>query len=108
MVQALKAMGLANIPSPKLSEIASCGQKVASPSVVKDLDQLLVDDDDCVPIKPIPPENKGPRKCELAVDTVENKVAFGLLFDDEGMNSFIHGASAYAAWICSCLSGWPN
>ncbi|KAK1394951.1 hypothetical protein POM88_014007 [Heracleum sosnowskyi] len=58
MVQALKAMGLANIPSPKLSEMASCGQKVASPSVVKDLDQLLVDDDDCVPIKPIPPENK--------------------------------------------------
>ncbi|KAK1362597.1 hypothetical protein POM88_047071 [Heracleum sosnowskyi] len=74
MVQALKAMGLANIPSPKLSEMASCGQKVASPSVVKDLDQLLVDDDDCVPIKPIPPENKGPRKCELVVDTVENKV----------------------------------
>ncbi|KAK1371536.1 hypothetical protein POM88_037628 [Heracleum sosnowskyi] len=62
MVQALKAMGLANIPSPKLSQMASCGQKVASPSVVKDLDQLLVDDDDCVPIKPIPPENKGPRK----------------------------------------------
>ncbi|KAK1361442.1 hypothetical protein POM88_045916 [Heracleum sosnowskyi] len=60
MVQALKAMGLTNIPSPKLSEMASCGQKVASPSVVKDLDQLLVDDDDCVPIKPIPPENKGP------------------------------------------------
>ncbi|KAK1352099.1 hypothetical protein POM88_053813 [Heracleum sosnowskyi] len=73
MVQALKAMGIANIPSPKLSEMASCGQNVASPSVVKDLDQLLVDDDDCVPIKPIPPENKGPRKCELAIDTVENK-----------------------------------
>ncbi|KAK1397374.1 hypothetical protein POM88_007237 [Heracleum sosnowskyi] len=53
MVQALKAMGIANFPSPKLSEMASCGQKVASPSVVKDLDQLLVDDDDCVPIKPI-------------------------------------------------------
>ncbi|KAK1372737.1 hypothetical protein POM88_028930 [Heracleum sosnowskyi] len=58
MVQALNAMGLANIPSPKLSEMASCGQKVASPSVVKELDQLLVDDDDCVRIKPIPPKNK--------------------------------------------------
>ncbi|KAK1397422.1 hypothetical protein POM88_007285 [Heracleum sosnowskyi] len=73
MVQALKGMGITNILSPKLSEMASRGQKVASPSVVKDLDQLLVDDDDCVPIKPFPLENKGLRKCELAVDTVENK-----------------------------------
>ncbi|KAK1383971.1 hypothetical protein POM88_021706 [Heracleum sosnowskyi] len=74
MVQALKAMGLANIPSPKLSEMASCGQKVASPSVVKDLDQLLVDDDDCVPIKHIPPENKGPRKSWIARVSVDGPI----------------------------------
>ncbi|XP_074352058.1 uncharacterized protein LOC141691219 [Apium graveolens] len=33
----------------------------------------------------------GPRKCELAVGTIENKVAFGLLFDDDDMNKSIHG-----------------
>ena len=27
----------------------------------------------------------------MAVDTIENKVAFGLLFDDEGMNKLVHG-----------------
>ncbi|XP_074347261.1 uncharacterized protein LOC141686103 [Apium graveolens] len=43
---------------------------------------------------PFPPENKaGPRKCELAVGTIENKVAFGLLFDDDDMNKSIHGLS---------------
>ncbi|KAK1368030.1 hypothetical protein POM88_034126 [Heracleum sosnowskyi] len=38
--------------------MATCGQKVVSSSIVKDLDRLLVDDDDCLPIKPIPLENK--------------------------------------------------
>ncbi|XP_074355808.1 uncharacterized protein LOC141695465 [Apium graveolens] len=32
----------------------------------------------------------GPRKCELVVGTIENKVAFGLLFDDDDMNKSIH------------------
>ncbi|KAL6578540.1 hypothetical protein OROMI_008756 [Orobanche minor] len=56
-----------------------------------DLVPLMVQDDECVPTQPIPPENKGMRKCELAVDTIENKVAFGLVFDDEELNKFIHG-----------------
>ncbi|XP_074336394.1 uncharacterized protein LOC141673543 [Apium graveolens] len=33
----------------------------------------------------------GPQKYELAVGTLENKVAFGLLFDDEDMNKSVHG-----------------
>ncbi|XP_074336334.1 uncharacterized protein LOC141673483 [Apium graveolens] len=41
---------------------------------------------------PFPPENKaGPRKYELVVGIIENKVAFGLLFDDDDMNKSIHG-----------------
>lgn len=36
---------------------------------------------------------QGPKKCELAVETIENKVAFGLLFDDENMNKSIHGVA---------------
>ncbi|KAL6582610.1 hypothetical protein OROMI_004688 [Orobanche minor] len=87
----LKSMLRSNNTSPKLSEHASCEAKVASPSVVKDLVPLMVQDDECVPTQPIPPENKGMRKCELAVDTIENKVAFGLVFDDEELNKFIHG-----------------
>ncbi|KAK1368032.1 hypothetical protein POM88_034125 [Heracleum sosnowskyi] len=85
--------------------MATCGQKVVSSSIVKDLDRLLVDDDDCLPIKPIPLENKGPRKCELGVDTVKNKVAFGLLFDDEGMNSFIHGVPMQPGFVRVLVDG---
>ncbi|XP_074377610.1 uncharacterized protein LOC141719127 [Apium graveolens] len=67
----------ANISSPLVSEKASC-------------DAQIVDDQ----MDPFPPENKaGPRKCELAVGTIENKVAFGLLFDDDDMNKSIHGLS---------------
>lgn len=93
----LKAMLGSNNPSPRLSEHASCGPKDASPLVVKHLEPLLVlVDDDCVLVIPIPPENKGLRKCELAVGTIENKVAFGLLFDDEDMNKSIHGVPMQA------------
>ncbi|KAL8125435.1 hypothetical protein AgCh_012939 [Apium graveolens] len=67
----------ANISSPLVSEKASC-------------DAQIVDDQ----MDPFPPENKaGPRKCELAVGTIEDKVAFGLLFDDDDMNKSIHGLS---------------
>lgn len=59
MLEAMKTMGMANNPSPKLSGYASCGQKDGSPSIVKDLDPLFCEEEDCVPItKPIPPENK--------------------------------------------------
>lgn len=55
----LKAMLGSNNPSPRLSEHASCAPNVASPSVVKHLEPLMVpDDDDCVPVIPIPSENK--------------------------------------------------
>ncbi|KAL8120247.1 hypothetical protein AgCh_017410 [Apium graveolens] len=65
----------ANISSPLVSEKASC-------------DAEIVDDQ----MDPFPRENKaGPQKCELAVGTIENNVAFGLLFDDDGMNKSIHG-----------------
>ncbi|KAL6535035.1 hypothetical protein OROMI_026409 [Orobanche minor] len=49
---------------PKLSEHASSEPKVASPSVVTG---------------------------ELAVDTIDNKVAFDLLFDDEEITKSLHG-----------------
>lgn len=38
----------------------------------------------------------------MAVGTIENKVAFGLLFDDEDMNKSIHGVPMQAG--CSRVS----
>ncbi|XP_074377820.1 uncharacterized protein LOC141719345 [Apium graveolens] len=41
---------------------------------------------------PGPPGQKGPRKCEMAVESIDNKVAFGVVFDDgDGMSRAVHG-----------------
>ncbi|XP_074342737.1 uncharacterized protein LOC141680400 [Apium graveolens] len=55
--------------------------------------QLLVNDEDFVGFDPSPPSGKkGPQSCELALDCIENKVAFGTVFDDhEEMNVSVHG-----------------
>ena len=34
---------------------------------------------------------QGPRSCELSVDNIENKVAFGTIFDDTELNTVVHG-----------------
>ncbi|KAL8118102.1 hypothetical protein AgCh_015854 [Apium graveolens] len=63
--------------------------------VVKPLStkQLLVNDEDFVAFDSSPPSGKkGPQSCELALDCIENKVAFGTVFDDhEEMNVSVHG-----------------
>ncbi|KAL1823542.1 hypothetical protein ACET3Z_010320 [Daucus carota] len=52
------------------------------------VDELMVDDakqdENCFAIDPPPPppEQKGPRKCEMAVDSIDNKVAFGVAFQE--------------------------
>ncbi|KAL1826336.1 hypothetical protein ACET3Z_004748 [Daucus carota] len=83
-----------------LSDKASCDSKAedaqkakpekTKPAIAKN---LLDDDVAIIEYAAVPPENKGPKKCELAVETIENKVAFGLLFDDEDMNKSIHGVA---------------
>ncbi|KAL8088632.1 hypothetical protein AgCh_038419 [Apium graveolens] len=37
------------------------------------------------------PGKKDPRKCELAVDVIENKVPFGMVFSEDGMSTLVHG-----------------
>ena len=46
-----------------------------------------------------------PRKCELAVGTIENKVAFGLLFDDDNMNKSIHGVPIESRCVRVSMDG---
>ncbi|XP_074374273.1 uncharacterized protein LOC141714667 [Apium graveolens] len=61
-------------------------------------DELMTDEDkdgaDFVVIipPPGPPGQKGPRKYEMAVENIDNKVAFGVVFDDgDGMSRSVHG-----------------
>ncbi|KAL8094210.1 hypothetical protein AgCh_035913 [Apium graveolens] len=54
------------------------------------------DKDDAYFVVIIPPPGplgqKGPRKCEMAVESIDNKVAFGVVFDDrDGMSRAVHG-----------------
>lgn len=91
----LKAMHVSKNQSP-VSDKASCERKqrqetkLSKPSAAaKDLLPQMVDDDECVAVNP-PPEKKGPRQCDLSLNNIENKVAFGMLFDEEDMNISVH------------------
>ncbi|KAL8146466.1 hypothetical protein AgCh_004264 [Apium graveolens] len=40
-----------------------------------------------------------PRKCELAVDNIENVVAFGMVFPQDGMSSSVHGVLLQPGYV---------
>ncbi|XP_074362226.1 uncharacterized protein LOC141702446 [Apium graveolens] len=46
---------------------------------------------ECIVVDTIDPPPPGPRKYELSLDIIDNKVAFGVIFDDGDMASTIHG-----------------
>ncbi|KAL8113768.1 hypothetical protein AgCh_020895 [Apium graveolens] len=95
----------AKLHSPMLSDKASC--RVEEKEGVAEMKQkcgltvvreLMVENnngngDDYVDINHFdpPPGKKDPRKYELAVDVIENKVAFGMVFSEDGMSMLVHG-----------------
>ncbi|XP_074364814.1 uncharacterized protein LOC141705829 [Apium graveolens] len=78
--------------SPNFSDIASCqpveGEANCKPPKVK---EILVNDDCLAYDQPPPSEKKGPQICELSVDSIKNKVAFGTIFEDDEMNISVYG-----------------
>ncbi|XP_063940205.1 uncharacterized protein LOC135152587 [Daucus carota subsp. sativus] len=111
-----------NSPIHQNSEKASCPgavkeqdqeQKTRKQPVAKKLmaDELMTDEDkegaDLVIIPPPgPPEQKGPRKCELAVDNIDNKVAFGVVFDEEdGLSTSVHGVPLQPGFVRVSVDG---
>ncbi|XP_063944731.1 uncharacterized protein LOC135151101 [Daucus carota subsp. sativus] len=95
----LKAMiHASNIGSP-ISSKSSCQpvveeeKKVAEPTKKPDAAKELGlnDDDDFVAIIDPPPPAKKSGQCVLAVDTIQRRVAFGIVFDDPEMNATVHG-----------------
>ncbi|KAL1823758.1 hypothetical protein ACET3Z_010536 [Daucus carota] len=95
-------IGTSNLQlSSKFSEGDSCRaeKRMADDLIVEPVaaEELMENEgaNDCVVVDtidpPPPPNEKGPRKCELSVDKIDNKVAFGVVFDDEDMASTVHG-----------------
>ncbi|KAL1818674.1 hypothetical protein ACET3Z_013543 [Daucus carota] len=95
-------IGASNLQlSSKFSEGDSCRaeKRMADDLIVEPVaaEELMENEgaNDCVVVDtidpPPPPNEKGPRKCELSVDKIDNKVAFGVVFDDEDMASTVHG-----------------
>ncbi|KAL1818593.1 hypothetical protein ACET3Z_013462 [Daucus carota] len=54
---------------------------------------------------PPPPAKKGPRSCELSVDNIENKVAFGTIFDDTELNTVVHGVPIQPGHVRVAVDG---
>ncbi|KAL8147496.1 hypothetical protein AgCh_004988 [Apium graveolens] len=75
-----------NQQSPNFSDIASCQPVEGEPKAK----EILVNDDCLAYDQPPPSEKKGPQICELSVDSIENKVAFGTIFEDDKMNVSVH------------------
>ncbi|KAK1401439.1 putative Ulp1 protease family catalytic domain-containing protein [Heracleum sosnowskyi] len=66
----------------------------------------LIVNDDCVAFDDPPPtDKKGPRSCELAVESIENKVAFGTVFDEDEMNVSVHGVPLKAGHVRVSVDG---
>lgn len=101
----LKALITAsNHHSPMLSDKASCREEKEQsleeemklkfkPVAAKELMAEIDSGNDCVyidPITPPPPKIKGPRQCELAVDNIDNKLAFCVVFDEGDMSTSVH------------------
>ncbi|KAK1404627.1 hypothetical protein POM88_004232 [Heracleum sosnowskyi] len=88
------------LPSPLLSGKASIHPEKyqleaikLKPAVAKEL--VLNNDNECIAIDPPPPPSgkEAPRLCELAVDSRDNKVAYGVVFPhEEEMSDKIHGS----------------
>ncbi|XP_074351633.1 uncharacterized protein LOC141690760 [Apium graveolens] len=76
-----------NQQSPNFSERASCQPVEGEPKAK----EILVNDDCLAYYQPPPSEKKGPQICELSVDSIENKVTFGTVFEDYEMNVSVHG-----------------
>ncbi|KAL8132165.1 hypothetical protein AgCh_007888 [Apium graveolens] len=88
-----------NLPSPILSDKASFHPEMnqveaikLKPAIAKG--SVLDDDDECIAIDPPPPPSgkEAPRNCELAVDSIDNKVSYSVAFPhEEVMSNKIHG-----------------
>lgn len=81
-------------PNKASVEQAAVLEQKTKPTAAKGL-VLDGDDEDCVAMEnpmPPPPKNLAGKKCELAVDHIHNKVAFGVAFPREGnFCDLIHG-----------------
>ncbi|KAK1378991.1 hypothetical protein POM88_025735 [Heracleum sosnowskyi] len=77
---AFKAMVSSSNLGMPMSGKQSCQKvQVESPEIKSKLAPVakeLLEELDCVAVDPTPPETKGPRSCELAVDSIDNIVAF--------------------------------
>ncbi|KAL1823706.1 hypothetical protein ACET3Z_010484 [Daucus carota] len=114
-----------NIHSTILSDKASCRvekeQEQEEKKLVKKKDEiakklmavkLMVDaakhDGDCFAIDrpPPPPEQKGLRKCKTAVDSIDNKVAFGVAFEEgDEMSVSVHGVPLQPGFVRVAVDG---
>ena len=43
--------------------------------------------------------------CELSVDNIENKVAFGTVFDDDALNTVVHGVPLKPGYVRVSVDG---
>ncbi|KAL8110605.1 hypothetical protein AgCh_026367 [Apium graveolens] len=87
----IQSYGLSIMDKASFHEKVGPNEAVKVACVLTTMKEMNVDDEiEYVGGDPRPPEKKGPRSCELSVDNIKNKVAFGTIFDDP-VNSIVHG-----------------
>ncbi|KAL8105256.1 hypothetical protein AgCh_029157 [Apium graveolens] len=91
LISASNLMGSPLSDNASFQEKAGPKEAVKTTCVLTKMKEMNVDDEiEYVGGDSPPPEKKAPRSCELSVDNIKNKVAFGSIFDDP-MNSVVHG-----------------
>ncbi|XP_074378714.1 uncharacterized protein LOC141720264 [Apium graveolens] len=71
---------------------------------------LVYEDDDCVftdgPTRPSPPGSHAQRSCELSVERLENKVAFGMVYPrEDNLTDLVHGVDIPIGHQCVSVDG---
>ncbi|KAL8107213.1 hypothetical protein AgCh_023866 [Apium graveolens] len=111
MAELKSLISASNLTGSPLSDNASFKEKTGPKEAVKatcvltKMKEMNVDDEiEYVGGDPPPPEKKAPQSCELSVDNIKNKVAFGMIFDDP-VNSIVHGVPMQPGHIRVSVDG---
>ncbi|WOG82001.1 hypothetical protein DCAR_0101160 [Daucus carota subsp. sativus] len=95
-----------------IGEIAKLRAMIAARAklVFEDAQKEIMAENEIMDIDPPPPSNKMlSQKCELAVDNIENKVAFGVIFKDgTRFSNKIHGVDMMPGCVWVSVDGCIN
>ncbi|XP_074327087.1 uncharacterized protein LOC141665029 [Apium graveolens] len=100
--------------SPMPSERASCDPEKdkeikSNPPSARGV-VLVYEDDDCVftdgPPRPSPPGSHAQHSCELYIERLENKVAFGMVYPrEDNLTNLVHGVDIPTGHQCVSVDG---